>query len=484
MAAAVGVVDQSQLDRLAQLAADVRIRGDLLGNTLVVALVGGTGSGKSSIFNALAGEELVPTGPLRPTTSVPAALIPANPEPGLVRWLDRIGVDLRFGQTHLGELAVIDLPDTDSVVVDHRQTVEALLPRLDAVVWVVDPEKYHDRRLHRDFLSVKAAYQGQFLFALNQVDRIDSGDRSALVEDLHATLVAEGISDPQIVAVAADPPLAGQEGIEELSKTMLARWQAKRAVMSKLAIDARAVSEGLGLGGGALGFEDRWRKVRAQVVTQLVAALTGSAMSASAGAAARQAMNGRVVDWSPPPPGSPSAEAVASVHTLIDEVAGFAGPELGRELRSGLGADRVDSELIGALEVARSTAAPSLTPPRWANWVRKLRWAWFALVGLSVVWGVDRWRQEAPLLWPAIGIVVGLALWRMGAAVLGAAASRMGRQAGEEYAAAARRSLEGQLERRLGPSLRDPLRRHAGARAAAADLALAVGALERALRAP
>ena len=108
LAAAVGVVEPGQLERLARLAGEVRVRADLLGNTMVVALAGGTGSGKSSIFNALAREELVPTGPLRPTTSVPAALIPANPEPGLVRWLDRIGIDLRFGQAHLGELAVIE----------------------------------------------------------------------------------------------------------------------------------------------------------------------------------------------------------------------------------------------------------------------------------------------------------------------------------------------------------------------------------------
>jgi len=482
LAAAVGVVEPGQLERLARLAGEVRVRADLLGNTMVVALAGGTGSGKSSIFNALAREELVPTGPLRPTTSVPAALIPANPEPGLVRWLDRIGIDLRFGQAHLGELAVIDLPDTDSVVVDHRQTVEALLPRLDAVVWVVDPEKYHDRRLHRDFLSVKAAYQGQFLFVLNQVDRIDADARSALIEDLAATLAAEGISDPLILAVAADPPLEGQQGIDELREAMLARWQAKKAVTAKLAVDARTVSKGLGLGGGAFGFEDRWRTVRTQVSGELLSALTGAAMPVSAEEAARRVMSGRATEWSPPPPGPPSAEAVATVHAVIDQVAGFAGPELTRELRSTLGADRVDSELIGALEVARSTAVPVLTPPRWAPWFRRVRWVWFGLIALSAVWAIDRWRQDGPLLGPAIGIVSGLLLWRVGATVLHAATRRLGRHVGEAYAAGAARALEIQLERRLGPSLREPLRRHAGARAAAADLAMAVGSLDRALR--
>src|SRR5687767_7491540 len=47
---------------------------------VVVALAGGTGSGKSSLFNALAGAKLAETGPVRPVTGEPMALAVGDPD--------------------------------------------------------------------------------------------------------------------------------------------------------------------------------------------------------------------------------------------------------------------------------------------------------------------------------------------------------------------------------------------------------------------
>jgi hypothetical protein len=44
----------------------------------VLALAGGTGVGKSSLLNALAGEPISPAGVMRPTTSEPTAWVPAT----------------------------------------------------------------------------------------------------------------------------------------------------------------------------------------------------------------------------------------------------------------------------------------------------------------------------------------------------------------------------------------------------------------------
>jgi hypothetical protein len=49
-------------------------------------------------------------------------------------------------------VAILDLPDMDSVVGSHRERVETLLPLVDAVAWVTDLEKYHDAILHDGFL--------------------------------------------------------------------------------------------------------------------------------------------------------------------------------------------------------------------------------------------------------------------------------------------------------------------------------------------
>src|SRR3954452_2612895 len=64
----------------------------------VVALAGATGSGKSSLFNALAGLDLSRTGPLRPTTAVAHACVWDTAGAG--RMLDWLGVEpsRRFGR--------------------------------------------------------------------------------------------------------------------------------------------------------------------------------------------------------------------------------------------------------------------------------------------------------------------------------------------------------------------------------------------------
>jgi putative ribosome biogenesis GTPase RsgA len=52
---------------------------------LVVAILGSTGSGKSSLFNALVGAPLSPSGVLRPTTRRATAVAhPADAVPGVV----------------------------------------------------------------------------------------------------------------------------------------------------------------------------------------------------------------------------------------------------------------------------------------------------------------------------------------------------------------------------------------------------------------
>jgi predicted GTPase len=220
VATAEGLVPEPALEAAARVGRRARDRRGFLGDTVVVALAGGTGSGKSSLINALAGEIVAESGAQRPTTFEPLAWIPANPEPGLVRLLDSIGIADRVGQDRVPWLAVIDLPDTDSVSEDNRATVERVLPLVDAVVWVVDPEKYQDRVLHERYLSPLARHGDRFLFVLNHVDRVDSDDVGRLRTDLVESLEADGIERPTILTTAADPPLGDPIGIDEFIDAM------------------------------------------------------------------------------------------------------------------------------------------------------------------------------------------------------------------------------------------------------------------------
>ena len=108
----------------------------------VVALAGATGSGKSSIFNALAGTDLSAVGLRRPTTGEAHATVWGHDDAtALLEWL---GVARRFqraDEASLSGLVLLDLPDFDSVEKRNRIEADRLLALADLVVWILDPQK-------------------------------------------------------------------------------------------------------------------------------------------------------------------------------------------------------------------------------------------------------------------------------------------------------------------------------------------------------
>ncbi|MEU8239194.1 GTPase [Actinoplanes missouriensis] len=246
----------------------------------VVALAGSTGSGKSSLFNALARFKLSQVGVRRPTTGTAHACVWGPLEPAN-RLLDWIGVlpRQRFvresaldgdDEVALHGLVLLDLPDFDSVERAHQLEVDRLLGLVDQIVWVVDPQKYGDRVLHRAYLSQFSSHAGVTIVVLNQADRLSPGDTEVVLNDLGRLLEEDGLGGTPVLASSAKQPGMLTELREALETTVAAR----QAALRRLAADLDTVGEELSTTIGPPAAED---EVDRSTVRQLSDSLAASA---------------------------------------------------------------------------------------------------------------------------------------------------------------------------------------------------------------
>ncbi len=154
-------LDQRAVEAAREVIVKIGERTSKTGGHTVVALAGATGSGKSSLFNCLVGAPVALVGARRPTTSRPVAAVWGDED--ATELLDWLGVSQRHhvaGATSsegavgsLDGLVLLDLPDFDSRVTAHREEAQRVLALVDVFVWVTDPQKYADARLHEDHLA-------------------------------------------------------------------------------------------------------------------------------------------------------------------------------------------------------------------------------------------------------------------------------------------------------------------------------------------
>lgn len=180
-------------------------------SSLVVGLLGGTGVGKSTLMNALAGASIASTSHRRPHTEqvliyhhatmpLPEALIKSSqPRREITHEADAVR-----------HILLCDLPDFDSLLSAHREQVLQFLEHLDLLIWVTTPEKYADEKFYTFLREVPKARQN-FYFVLNKVDLLfPEGDPmtghaqlSAVTAGFSQHLRANGVDHPIIYAVSA-----------------------------------------------------------------------------------------------------------------------------------------------------------------------------------------------------------------------------------------------------------------------------------------
>ncbi|MFP5366330.1 MAG: GTPase, partial [Actinomycetes bacterium] len=218
-----------------------------LGDATVVALAGATGSGKSTLFNAVSGAEIATAAARRPTTSEPLAGVwgVEGSEP-LLDWLDvrnRHHADAVEGFADEGTgLILLDLPDFDSTKAANREVVERMVGLVDVLVWVLDPQKYADAAVHNDFLSRLASHGAVTLVVLNQVDRLPERDVQPVLESLRSILARDGLAKVQVLAASA---LTGA-GIDQVRAAIRGVAVKRKAQSQRLAADITKASADLG----------------------------------------------------------------------------------------------------------------------------------------------------------------------------------------------------------------------------------------------
>lgn len=215
----------------------------------IVALAGSTGSGKSSLFNALTGLELSMVGARRPTTSKPIACVWGGAPEALLDWLDiprrhRVNRESELDgdrEKYLSGLILLDLPDHDSTEMAHRLEVDRLVELVDLLVWVADPQKYADDALHTDYLKYLVDHQDVMVMVLNQIDRVKPHDVPRLKSDLGALLVSDGLPNVPVITTSA---VTG-EGLQELRALLAHAVTNHNVVVQRAMADLRGVRQQL-----------------------------------------------------------------------------------------------------------------------------------------------------------------------------------------------------------------------------------------------
>ncbi|WP_130012031.1 YfjP family GTPase [Serinicoccus sediminis] len=221
-------------------------RWAIAGGRTVVALAGATGSGKSSLFNALVGEDVSAISPRRPTTAESGAAVWGDEDAGeLLDWLgiaNRHHVALTEANGGLDGLVLVDLPDVDSRELRHRVEADRILERADVFVWVADPQKYADARLHEDYLRPLRHHDAVMLVVLNQVDRIrEEGGVEKVAADLRRLVREDGAGDHEVITTS----VRTQRGLGDLASRIGAVVGARNAAEARLAADLRATASGV-----------------------------------------------------------------------------------------------------------------------------------------------------------------------------------------------------------------------------------------------
>ena len=359
-----------------QLVARAGERLRLSPNHTVAVLAGGTGSGKSSLFNQMAGADFSAVGVTRPHTKDPHACVWGMDGAGpLLEWLgiphrNRYARSsaLSEGEASLGGLVLIDLPDHDSVAAGAAVETNRLVGLADLMLWVLDPQKYADASVHRRYLTPLAGHSSVIAVVLNQSDLLSPEQAEDCVSDLTRLLDTEGLHDARILVTSARTGA----GLDELRKVLAATVTDRRAATDRIAADLDVMAErfapyaGEARGAGLDTDTEDFAEVPPGSAVVLGDSFSKAAGTAAVGQALQSARELRAVDYVGWPVSWLIDRALGHdpvrklrLGNLWDELRGISGGPAGAQ----------QAEIDNALTAIGEQVGPALPEP-WSHTVR------------------------------------------------------------------------------------------------------------------
>lgn len=450
----------------------------------VVALAGATGSGKSSLFNAVAGIELARVGLRRPTTAQPLACVWGTQ--GVTPLLEWLGIPLRHrvpkesvldsgAEDALDGLVMLDMPDHDSTDQSHQAQVDRLVEMVDLFVWVMDPQKYADAVVHERYLRPLAGHAAVTVVVLNQIDLLSPADVERCVDDLQRLLTEDGMPKVPVIPLSAKTGAGIDRFVSVLREAVVRR----RSADERVAADVREAATGLlaAAGGGEpAGVDDTQRRRLVDALAEAAGVdVVANAVGRSFTRRARAATGWPVTRWlarlRPDPlrrlrldrqgidaqlartslPASTPVQRARSdsaVRRLGDAAAGgVTGPWMTtiRSVASAAGArlpDALDQAVAGTdLQVEKR--------PRWWSAVGAVQWLAFAALLVGGLWllalAVVAWLRLPEIPTPEWGTLPLPTLLLLGGAIVGVVLAVLSRFAarvgGRRRTASVRRRL-------------------------------------------
>lgn len=200
---------------------------------IAIALMGGTGAGKSSLFGLLTGDASASpaSGERRGYTRHP--VVATRDEAQARALLGHVDGMRHHPVARWSAIALIDLPDFNSTSLENRRRAEAAFEEADVLLFVTSPERVSEDEILR---MVRRYRHKHWMFVLNKMDELTAEEGESLANQLVKRLSAAGFTlgrDRLHLVSCRDPEGRGIEGLRAAIES-----ESLRKVRSSLEEDA------------------------------------------------------------------------------------------------------------------------------------------------------------------------------------------------------------------------------------------------------